>query len=390
MIAVSPSGEPVAHPARPSDGDHETEPGLGATAAVPDDASAEPVRPLQGLRDVADAVRETVAPVVHHRPVHLLRRTIAKAWGDRVLGMSAEAAFWQLLSFPPLLLGLIGGLGYASDVFGRDTINSVRDKLLDAAGKVVTPNIVDQIIAPIINHVLGQGRADVISIGFVAALWAGSSSTATFVNVITIAYDMRDMRGAVRSRLLALWLYLGTIVVGIIMLPVTVLGPKAIIKLLPDAIRHDGSLLVNNLYWPAVILVLLMALATLYHLSLPKRLPWHRGLPGAMFAGAIFVGGSYAVRSYFVLVSNRANIYGLLAAPIAALVFLFLIALAILLGAEFNATLEQIWPSHTGRRARRRATKANHERRDPAEPGEGGSAERADGGFASPADPPAD
>ena len=65
-------------------------------------------------------------------------------------------------------------------------------------------------IRPTLHEVLHSNRADVISIGFVTALWAGSSATATFVNTTTIAYGMRDQRGALRSRLLALGLFLGS------------------------------------------------------------------------------------------------------------------------------------------------------------------------------------
>jgi membrane protein len=85
-----------------------------------------------------------------------------------------------------------------------------------------------------------------------------------------------------------------------------------------------------------------------------------------VFAGCIFLLGSYGLRIYIDSVVRRAYLYGALASPIAALLFLFLLALAVLLGAEFNATIEEMWPSrpsgHTRRRARRRA-KASATRR---------------------------
>ena len=84
---------------------------------------------------------------------------------------------------------------------------------------------------------LRRGRADVISVGFLLALWAGSSATATFVNTVTIAYGMRDLRGAVHSRLLALGLYLLTVVIGIVLLPVMVIGPGPAGALLPGSRR---------------------------------------------------------------------------------------------------------------------------------------------------------
>ncbi|MEO9223261.1 MAG: YihY/virulence factor BrkB family protein, partial [Mycobacteriaceae bacterium] len=59
-------------------------------------------------------------------PFRLLWRTITKAWDDSIFGMAAQAAFWQTLSLPPLLLGLLGSIGYVSGWFGPDTINIVQ------------------------------------------------------------------------------------------------------------------------------------------------------------------------------------------------------------------------------------------------------------------------
>jgi membrane protein len=310
-----------------------------------------------------DTVRETVAPVARHRPVKLLRRTFSKAWADRVWGLSAEAAFWQLLSLPPLLLALLGSLGYLGDLFGPDTVESVHEQLLSASRRVLAPSVVDNVVSPTIKDVLEHGRADVISIGFLISLWAGSSAMATFVNTITIAYDMRDMRGAVRSRLIALWLYIVSILISIFLLPMLVLGPAKIVSLFPKDDRGDVSSLIHNIYWPAICVILLLALTSLYHLSVPQRLRWRRGLPGAVFAGGVFLLGSYLLRVYIDFVSYRAYSYGTLASPIAALLFLFVLALAILLGAEFNAAFEKLWPSEPAPSRRERRQRRREDRR---------------------------
>lgn len=310
-----------------------------------------------GPQRLRESVKDTVGPVARQRSVKLFRRTFSKAWDDRVWGLSAEAAFWQLLSIPPLFLALLGSLGYISGLFGPKTTDSVRDQLLRSLHRSLTPNVVS-LIEPTVNDVLGHGRADVISIGFVLSLWAGSSATATFVNTTSIAYDMRDMRGAVRSRIVALGLYVATMVLGVFMLPILVLGPAKIVNLFPDDLQHDVSSLVRSLYWPTVAIILLLGLTTFYRLALPRRLPWHRGLPGAVLAGCIFVLGSYGLRAYVALVFRRTYSYGALGSPIAALLFLFVLALAVLLGAEFNATIQQMWPAKPTRLERRRMQRA--------------------------------
>ncbi len=283
--------------------------------------------------------------MVRQRHVSVLRRTLAKAWDDRILGLSAEAAFWQLLSLPPLFLALLGSLGYLSGLLGSETVDQIEQQLLDFFSRAFTPTVVDEVIAPTVNQVLREGRVAVISVGFAIALWAGSSATSTFVNTVTIAYGMRDLRGAVRSRLLALFLYLLTVVIGIVLLPVMVLGPGRLVAFFPESARGDVDTVVNAAYWPIVGVLLLLGLVTFYHLAPPRRLPWLRGCPGAVLAGIVFLGGSIGLRLYIGFVVGQGITYGALAAPIGALLFFYLLALAVLLGAELNATIEQTWPS---------------------------------------------
>lgn len=275
----------------------------------------------------------------------LATRTVARAWNDRILGLSAEAAFWQLLSMPSLFLGLLAALGFFSDLAGRDTISAVQHNLLNGFSRAFSPEVVDQLIAPVVHQVLSEGRADVVSVSFLLALWAGSSATATFVNTITIAYGMRDLRGAVRSRLLALGIYLGSIVVGVIVLPALVLGPTELPKLFPDGARATADRVISAAYWPAVIVLLLLGLTSLYHLAPPRRLPWRRGVPGALLAMIIFLAGSAGLRDYIGFIVAHNHAYGTLAAPIAALLFFYLLALGVLLGAELNAEIEQDSPT---------------------------------------------
>lgn len=280
-------------------------------------------------------------PAARARSRRVIARTISKAWNDRILGLSAEAAFWQLLSLPSLFLALLGSLGYFSQLLGHDRLTRVKTQLLNGFSHAFSPDVVQQLVAPTVNKILEAGRADVISIGFILALWAGSSAVATFVNTITIAYGMRNLRGAVRSRLLALWLYLGSVVLGVVLLPALVLGPGIVSDWFPQSVRSEARRVITTLYWPGTIFLLVLGLTTLYHLAPPRRLPWRRGLPGALLAMLIFIGGSAALRLYIGFVTGHNTSYGALATPIAALLFFYALALGVLLGAEFNAALEE-------------------------------------------------
>ncbi|MDP9219775.1 MAG: YihY/virulence factor BrkB family protein, partial [Actinomycetota bacterium] len=260
------------------------------------------------------------------RPWRLMVETAQRAWHDRILGLSAEAAFWQLLSVPPLILALLGGLGYISKFLEPGTVDRIEQRILDLASGVAAPDVVDTVIAKTLDEVLQGGRADIVSIGFLISLWAGSSAMATFVNTITIAYGMRDLRGAVRSRLLALWLYLVSIAVLSVLLPLLVIGPTQLRRITPAAWRPLTDDTINIGYWPVVGGLLLLGLAALYHYATPVKLRWRRALPGAAVALLVFVLGSYGLRLYVNIVVGKALTYGALATPIAALLFFYILA----------------------------------------------------------------
>ena len=307
-------------------------------------------------------------PTFVREPLRVLGRTLAKAWQDRILGLSGEAAFWQILSVPPLLIGLLGSLGYLGAFIGADAVRQIEDDLLSASAEVLTADVVDSLVAPTLNDILGAGRLDVVSLGFLLSLWAGSSATATFMNTIVIAYDQRDVRGPIRTRLKALWLFVVGLVIAVLTLPLLVLGRGVLVALLPPSWQPVATVLIDGIYWPLVIIGLLLALTSFYNVVLPNRLPWSRHLPGAMLALVFFIVAATLLRTYVADVLTAALPYGALAAPIGILLFCFFFGMAVLLGAELNATIQARWPAplrrhERRRRARREAKLAREARR---------------------------
>lgn len=355
MSAVLPSG-----PAAPA-GDSAGADGV-STAPAPGAEADSPVAASGATRDgAAGRRRMDTWPAFVREPLRVLGRTLAKAWQDRILGLSAEAAFWQILSVPPLLIGLLGSLGYLGDVIGADAITEIEDRLLSSSAQVLTPDVVDSLVAPTLADILGSGRLDVVSLGFLVSLWAGSSATATFMNTIVIAYDQRDVRGPIRTRLKALWLFVVGMLVAVLTLPLLVLGRGVLVSLLPTGWQPVATVLIDGIYWPAVLVGLLLALTSFYNVVLPNRLPWHRHLPGAVLALFFFIASAIVLRTYVADILTAALPYGALAAPIGILLFCFFFGMAVLLGAELNATLQARWPAplrrHDPRRRARREAK---------------------------------
>jgi membrane protein len=287
-------------------------------------------------------------------PLRLVRRTMAKAWEGNLFSEAAEAAFWQVLSLPPLLLGLLGSLGYVAQWFGQDVIDSVHDSIIEWSHTAFSSNVVDDIIQPTVDDILRHGRGEILTVGFLLSLWAGSSAMSSFVDAITVAHDQYGVRNEVWQRIFALLLYLAALVLLVIGLPILALGPDVLPKLFPLPWRNEISYWVNAFYYPVLAVLLVLALATLYKLALPRKLPWHRGLPGAVLAMIVFLLSSIGLRIYISWITSTGYTYGALATPIAFLLFAFFIGLAIVIGAYFNAAMQEMWPARMTRRQRRK------------------------------------
>jgi membrane protein len=282
----------------------------------------------------------------------LITRLLVRGWNDDVLGHAASAAFWQTLSLPPLLLGLFGSLGFVERWFGPDTVVAVQQWIIRITGGVFSRNVVDEILVPTVAEILTSARGEVVSVGFVLSFWSGSSAMATFVDAITRAHDQYPVRRWALQRTLAILLYLASLAVGIVLLPVAALGPDRLLPLVPDAVEPAARAVVNAVYLPVVVVVLVLALTTLYKIALPFKPPWHRGLPGAALAAVVFLVGAAGLRLYLDWVTSTGYTYGALAAPIAFLLGMYFIALALILGAYLNAAVQAIWPAPLRRRGR--------------------------------------
>ena len=271
---------------------------------------------------------------------------------NRVVGLAAESAFFTLISLPALLLCLLGMLGPLAMVVGEEVVEEIRVWMLDLAARVLTSNTVDSLVRPLVDDFLGGVQGGLLSVTFLVSLWSGSRAMNVFIRSITIAYGLSELRGWLVQRLLAFGAYLGGLLFAVLVLPVLVAGPDLLQRLLPFAVGR-----LTFFYWPVIGLLIATALTFLYVLSVPVRTPVWRHLPGALLATLVLIVGSVALRAYLDASLGQVSIYGSLAAPIAILAWLFVMAIAVLVGSCLNAEIDAMWP--TVRTAEARAEIAN-------------------------------
>lgn len=279
----------------------------------------------------------------------LITQTVGICLRYRVTGLAAEAAFFAILSLPPLIFGLTASISYIVSRVDPGAIESFRASVIDLTSNALTDQAVNEVVRPTLRTVTEEPRFDLISIGFILSLWSGSRALNVFVDTITIMYGYGGKRGIVRTRMLSFSLYVIGLIVGVVVIPLTLAGPELAAEFLPERLSF-----LNSLYRPVVALVSIGFVATLFHVAVPVRRSWLYNLPGAIFTLLVWIFGSAALR--WVLTHATTSIFGPLGPPIAVLIWLYILAIAVLIGAALNAAWEKIWREDPPKLARPKRT----------------------------------
>ncbi len=281
--------------------------------------------------------------------VDLTERTVRDSVADRVPGLAAEATLFILISLPALLLVVLGSLGFVAGSLGPAGSDEL-DRLVFDVPRTFMSSSTYASYESLAQQVLDTGRADVVGIGALLALWTGSRATSRVLETLVIAYGIESPRPGWRRRLLALALTIGVLLGAAAILPLLVLGPRLLKYLAPDGVASATLTALNLGYWPALGLFVMVGLTTIYHVGVPWRTPWLRDLPGAVLAMALWFLAAAALRTYVALSAlggaDAGNaVYRQLGTPIAVVLWLYVSSVAVLLGAELNAEIEKKWPT---------------------------------------------
>lgn len=293
-------------------------------------------------------VRST--PRAVRRPIELVVRTVIDALDDRVVGLSAEVAFFAILSLPPLLLTVVAALGYLPG----DQSDAFVAGISAASERVFTQDTVDELIVPFLEDIVAAERIGVLSGAFAVAVFSASRAVRVVLTSVTIAYDLEAKRPSWAQRLYGFLATLGLLVAVPVVFPLLLAGPD----LGQDLVVYSWvPMLVADLwpylYWLGVALGAVLGVAGLYHLAAPWWTPFRRDLPGAALAVGVWLASSAGLRTYAEQAFIGREVFQVIAGPLVLLVWLYTLAFGVILGAELNAELERMWPSPEQQRAPR-------------------------------------
>ena len=173
-------------------------------------------------------------------------------------------------------------------------------------------------------------------------LWTASGVIISWMEAFRRAYDLPKVWGLIKERLIAFSL---VILAGIPLTFATVLvafGSRIETRILFYTDREFGPyilLLWTATRWLIAILTSIAVIALIYHNAVPRTQPWHSVLPGSVLATTMWFATTAGFSWYLQRYADYSVIYGSLGVGIALLVWMYLISLIILVGAEFNAML---------------------------------------------------
>jgi len=261
-------------------------------------------------------------------------RTAKEAKADGVSLLAAGVAFYALLALAPALTALAGIYGLLADP--SDAARHVRD-LLAAA-----PAEVRDLVEVQLTAAADRSKEDavvLVVIGSALALWSASSGVQHLMGAINTAYDEDETRGFVRVRGLALLLTIGATAFLALSVGVIALLPAALAN---TALGDASRIAVGVLRWPALAVAMVVGLSVVYRLA-PDRddARWRWVGLGSVVATGLWLLGSVGFSLYAANFGKYEDTYGTLGAVVVVMLWLFLTAFVVILGAELNAESER-------------------------------------------------
>jgi membrane protein len=267
------------------------------------------------------------------RFLHLVRLAFWRAFQHDAFAIAKASAYSSILTFFPLLLvvGSVLATSRKTEVYLRE-ISYALGRVLPAGS------------ATAMAYLKGTSQRPVglLVTASLITLWTASGVMISWMEGFRRCYELPKIWGLLKERLIAFSL---VILAGIPLTFATVLvafGSRIEARILFHLDREFGPyilLMWMATRWLIAGLTSIAVIALIYHNAVPRTQPWHSVLPGAILATAMWSAATALFGWYLQRYADYSIIYGSLGVGIALLVWMYMISLIILVGAEFNAML---------------------------------------------------
>jgi membrane protein len=252
---------------------------------------------------------------------------------DNVSMVAAAVAFYALFSLFPAMAAGISIYGLIADPQQvQEQIQALSGTLPEDARNLLDEQL--QNIAGSPPAALGFGLVG----GLLVALWSANAGTRALVEALNIVYDETERRSFIKLILFTLALTLGIILFTLLALALVAVLPVLLAQLgLPGWLEVVARLL----RWPILAGAFIVILTVLYRFGPSReRAQWRWVTPGAVIATVLWVIGSILFSWYITNFGNYNETYGTMGAVMVLMLWFWVSAFIILVGAEINAEME--------------------------------------------------
>jgi membrane protein len=300
-----------------------------------DESNREPTRSPE--QEASAPPDPDVAPQREENVGAEIRRRVSE---HDLTGHAAEIAFRFLFAAFPFGL-FVASL--AAFVAAYLHIEDAGPRMLAALGDNLPPPLASSVGAEL-QHVMQTVRPEMLSFGALAALWAATGGTIAVIKGMNRAYEVPESRPFVLRYLIAAGLtLLGSI--GVIGSFVTIVGGTFLTQKVASEIGlgEQASVVLGLLRWPAVFLVLTVAVSILYRFGPNLVAPWRMILLGAAAFALGWLIATVLLSFYVTQVTDYGVTYGSLAGVVILMLWFYLTALLLVAGAEIVVEATRRW-----------------------------------------------
>ncbi len=253
---------------------------------------------------------------------------------DRVGLAAAGCGFYATLALFPAISVLISVYGLAFDVVSVEQQLEVLQNLLPPPAF----QLIDARVHELVSQPSGTLSISLV-VGLSLALWSAAAGTKAILSALNVAYNTIEQRGIVGFQLIALAMTLCAVAAAVLAIAVLVFLPTVISFI---GLSDYSATLINVLSLVMLVVLVFGTIALLYRYGPSRSEPVDRRIfPGAILATALWLLASVGLSFYVSHIARLGATYGSLGAVVAIMLWFYLSAYSVLLGAEVNAQLEQ-------------------------------------------------
>jgi membrane protein len=276
-----------------------------------------------------------IFPDMKGLPLHrVMVRTVTEFIDDEMSTYASALAYQMLFSLFPFILFLIALIGFLHlpDFFSWLRLQSEL---------VLPPQALEQ-VNPVIDQ-LQQSKGGLLSVGIVIALYTASAGVRLMMSAMNAAYDVVEGRPIWKRFPLSIVYTVGIAGMLLVAAALMVLGPQVMGWIAAQVGLEDFIVTVWTIArWPVIVILMMVAVALIYYVMPDVKQEFRFITPGSVLAVVVWIIASLGFAFYVKTFANYNAMYGSIGAIIVLLLYFYISAAVLLLGAEMNAVIEHM------------------------------------------------